>query len=169
MTTRKRKADDEELVALPSDESEEEEEYEDSDAEAPAAAFAASAASDEDDSDEDEEELEEDEVQGMRRHVTFLRTETAPPTKKRKFVANDVTDDKDEVAPVNDDEGDDNELDEDEPADDGLDDEEDTDPEETVCHPGPTSKAAEVKGGIVPKEDNLDEVEATIADVEDDE
>ncbi|KAF7868603.1 hypothetical protein EAF04_005134 [Stromatinia cepivora] len=146
MTTRKRKADDEELVALPSDESEEEEEYEDSDAEAPAAA---SAASDEDDSDEDEEELEEeDEVQ-----------ETAPPTKKRKFVANNLTDDKDEVAPVNDDEGDDNELDEVEPADDGLEDEEDTDPEETVCHPGPTSKAAEVKGGIVPKEDNLDEVD----------
>ncbi|CAD6447128.1 1e890fa9-6995-435c-ba95-59310c66ff64 [Sclerotinia trifoliorum] len=155
MTTRKRKADDEELVALPSDESEEEEEYEDSDAEAPAAA---SAASDEDDSDEDEEELEEDEVQ-----------ETAPPTKKRKFVANDLTDDKDEVAPVNDDEGDDNELDEDEPADDGLEDEEDTDPEETVCHPGPTSKAAEVKGGIIPKEDNLDEVEAAVADDEDDE
>ncbi|KAJ8058355.1 hypothetical protein OCU04_012547 [Sclerotinia nivalis] len=155
MTTRKRKADDEELVALPSDESEEEEEYEDSDAEAPAAA---SAASDEDDSDEDEEELEEDEDQ-----------ETAPPTKKRKFVANDLTDDKDEVAPVNDDEGDDNELDEAEPADDGLEDEEDTDPEETVCHPGPTSKAAEVKGGIVPKEDNLDEVEAAIADDEDDE
>lgn len=62
--------------------------------------------------------------------------------------------------------GDDNEA---EPEDDGVEDEEDSAAEDTVDVPGPTSKAAEVKGGVVPEEDDLDEVEAAVEEDEEDE
>lgn len=95
------------------------------------------------------------------------RTETAPPTKKRKVVANNVAADENEVVPIDDDEvsGDDNETAELE--DDGVEEVEDSAAEDAVGGSGPTSKAAEIKGGVVPEEDDLDEV--AVGEDEDDE
>lgn len=50
-----------------------------------------------------------------------------------------------------------------------MEDEEDSAADDTVDGSGPTSKAAEVKKGVVPEEDDLDEVQAAVAEDEDDE
>jgi hypothetical protein len=84
----------------------------------------------------------------------------APAKKKRK------------TGPVSADQvpADEDEVEEAEPQEDGIDDQDDSADDDEAVASGPASKAKQVKGNVVPTEDDLEEVDEVIAaDEEDDE
>ncbi|KAK5718677.1 hypothetical protein LTR15_008410 [Elasticomyces elasticus] len=148
MATRgsKRKAGDEELVELPEDEEldEEEEEYDESD-----------VGSDVDD-DEEVEEEEDPEAEPEEKEEPVAQ----PKAKKQKTEqpkASTKSAKKDEPVGEDDDDVDPEELEDEEDL--GSDDVEDEDADDTAAKSGPTASAKARKGGQVPKEAELAEVD----------
>lgn len=147
MCTRKRKQEDEELVALPSDVSEDEEEYESSGNEKPVV-----GGSSDEDEDEEAEEDAEDEVEEVEAPVK--QPAKQPPNKKRKTApvsADKVPADEDEVE-------DDEKNGVDVPDNDGvvIEDVEDSAEEDAIAESAPATKVKEAKRAAAPAENDLE-------------